>query len=57
MGQEHHGLVSLGLPFAIDVVDHDGQADRENDAEDNEHNVVQQSVPQNGGKLVGLQEK
>lgn len=57
MGQEHHGLVSLRLPFAVDIVDHDGEGNRENDAEDDEDNVVQQGIPQNHAKLVGLQEK
>ena len=57
VGEEHHRLVYLGLALGVQLVDHQRQRHRNDDAQDDKDDVVQQRIAQQHGEgLVGEEE-
>ena len=57
MGEEHQGLVGLGGPLGVQLVDHDGQRNGDDDAQNDEDDIVKQGVAQQHGEGVVVNEE
>lgn len=57
VGEEHQGLVGLGGPLGVQLVDHDGQRNGDDDAQNDEDDIVKQGVAQQHGEGVVVNEE
>ena len=57
VGEEHHGLVSLFEELSGNLVHHDGEGHGNDDAQDNEHDVVGQRIADHDPRGVGLEQE
>ena len=57
VGKEHQRLIRLRLALGIQLVDHDGQRHRNDDAQNDEHDVVKKRVAQKHHKGVVVDEE
>ena len=57
MGEEHQGLIGLGGPLGVQLVDHDGQRNGDDDAQNDEDDIVKQGVAQQHGEGVVVNEE
>ena len=57
MGEEHQGLIGLGGPLGVQLVDHDGQRNGDDDAQNDEDDIVKKRIPQEHGECVIVDEE
>ena len=57
MGEEHQGLIGLGGPLGVQLVDHDGQRNGDDDAQNDEDDIIKKRIPQEHGECVIVDEE